>query len=160
MGLKQFLRSVVRMFHPARQNCELESARPTKLNSDVRKSLRLEPIRADGMSPPPKSLTQTPRINLVFRENDDHRATADFTIVVHFRRHFIRVRDSDFKNFKTSWASDFSKFHDADLHRIQISPTAESLLGRAKIQVSPTSCQFKPPTTQLSYPDPLNSLFS
>ena len=106
-----------------------------------------------GTRPSPRlSLTQALCINLVLGENDDHRTTANFTIIVHFRRHFIRMRDSDFKNFKTSWASDFSEFHGADLHRIQISPTAESLLGSAKIQVSPTPCQFKPLTTPFSKP--------
>ena len=141
--------------------CGLMRSDLTSADWQVTTSARPFSTPCSGTNPAPRlSLTQALRINLVFRENDDHRATADFTIVVHFRRHFIRVRDSDFKNFKTSWASDFSEFHDADLHRIQISPTAESLLGSAKIQVSPTPCQFKPLTTHFPNPDPINSLFS
>ena len=63
------------------------------------------------MRRPRTSLSQPLRIDFVFRENDDHRTAADFTIIVHFRRHFIRVRDGDFKDFKAGRASDFGEFH-------------------------------------------------
>lgn len=50
-------------------------------------------------------------VDVIFGEDDHHRSAADFAIVVHFGGHFIGVRNGDFKDFETSRAGDFSKFH-------------------------------------------------
>ena len=87
------------------------------------------------------SLTQALRIDLVLGKNDDHRAAANFTIVVHFRRHFIQMRDGDFKDFKAGRASDFGEFHGACVAPIrsrrktissQVVPPSGGLLFRPK----------------------------
>lgn len=47
----------------------------------------------------------------VFIEDDDHRAAADFAVIVYFCGHFFRRWDYDFEGFETSGAGDEGSFH-------------------------------------------------
>ena len=54
-------------------------------------------------------LRQPPRIDVIPGENDHHRPAAHLAVVVHFRRHLVRMRHGDFKNFKAGRAGGAEK---------------------------------------------------
>jgi hypothetical protein len=53
------------------------------------------------------SIRKAPCIDIILGENDHHRSTADLTIVIHLRRHFVRMWHRNFEHFETSGTGDF-----------------------------------------------------
>lgn len=82
----------------------------------------IEPFKAAITKPGIRraSIRKPPGIDIVFGENDDHWPAADFAIVVHLGRHFIRVWHCHFEDFKTRGTSDFCEFHDGKLPAISL----------------------------------------